>query len=334
MLVKKSHVSVVLSLVLAGQLAMPSLAMAENRPYFEQKLKEQALAQQQVVLNPFDEATNALLADFGITLQPVDPLWQDPLFVEFVLTLQAAVAAEQAGDYAKTMTLAFTLLDLGKQIPNEQVQDSVSMTPEQEASFDVLRDLIEADPKGFEQNPEAVLEQWYAIMLEQVFVEYEEEYTSYLDQHPVQVAYPYSESWYTEPGRVSWLKVDTGSVQGISAEWTQVAGTPVTWLNTVSPTDRAFLTPNVGPDGEYLEFVAVVTDGKESFSTRVYVTVVAAQTQSANQDPISELYVNVLGRNPDSAGYDYWSAQYASGMSLEEIESHFRASAEYMNKTK
>ena len=44
---------------------------------------------------------------------------------------------------------------------------------------------------------------------------------------------------------------------------------------------------------------------------------------------IESLYTNVLGRQPDAGGVDYWTSLLASGVPLNDILSAFRQSSEF-----
>lgn len=47
---------------------------------------------------------------------------------------------------------------------------------------------------------------------------------------------------------------------------------------------------------------------------------------------VTDIYKNVLGRDPDAAGLAYWQGQADKGMSLADIQNSFKATDEYKNK--
>ena len=55
----------------------------------------------------------------------------------------------------------------------------------------------------------------------------------------------------------------------------------------------------------------------------------AAATTGAASAQVTQLYQNLLGRSPDSAGLAYWSQAVANGMPIGQVEAAIRASAEY-----
>ena len=62
-------------------------------------------------------------------------------------------------------------------------------------------------------------------------------------------------------------------------------------------------------------------------------TYVKVNVAPATATDITSLYTSLLGRDPDSEGLAYWTAQYNSGMSMSDIASKFVQSQEYMNTT-
>lgn len=53
------------------------------------------------------------------------------------------------------------------------------------------------------------------------------------------------------------------------------------------------------------------------------------QQQPQQPQTISSLYQNILGRDPDQGGLDYWTQQANNGMSMNDIRDQFLASEEF-----
>ena len=58
-----------------------------------------------------------------------------------------------------------------------------------------------------------------------------------------------------------------------------------------------------------------------------------ADAAARANDPLEQLYNDVLGRDPDTAGKEFWQQQLDNGMSIAEVKDHFKQSEEFQQKT-
>ncbi|WP_143745676.1 choice-of-anchor Q domain-containing protein [Massilia sp. KIM] len=58
----------------------------------------------------------------------------------------------------------------------------------------------------------------------------------------------------------------------------------------------------------------------------------AASALTAAQEQVRQLYLGMLGREPDAAGLQFWSQALASGVSAGQLESQIKSSAEYQQR--
>jgi hypothetical protein len=63
--------------------------------------------------------------------------------------------------------------------------------------------------------------------------------------------------------------------------------------------------------------------------TRLLAMSVAVSTSATPQDQVTQLYQSLLGRSPDAAGLAFWSQALTNGMTIDQISTFIKASAEY-----
>ncbi|MDN4040308.1 DUF4214 domain-containing protein, partial [Massilia sp. YIM B02443] len=56
----------------------------------------------------------------------------------------------------------------------------------------------------------------------------------------------------------------------------------------------------------------------------------AAISSATAQQQLRQLYLSLLGREPDAAGLQFWTQAMLNGVPLSHIEAQFKASAEYL----
>ncbi len=84
--------------------------------------------------------------------------------------------------------------------------------------------------------------------------------------------------------------------------------------------------------GDELEAQDPAEQAGAATPTRLLSATTAVAANATPEQQITQLYRDLLGREPDAAGLAYWSQVLAAGMSLSTIEGYFKASAEYKER--
>lgn len=283
-------------------------------------------------LSPKDADAQELLQSLGVQLEDTDPLWQDGNFIAFVnkykeIKQNGVKLMQDAGDLALQ---TFDLVDLGAQVQHPQFQEAFTLSLEEQAQIEEARQYI----IKMQEDPEA--------FLNGLMQDYQGSMPTSMDTHrdtglgySVPLAYGYTDALSpVEAGRVVWLYDGTPSEAGIPMEttWTQVTGPEVQWLKTTESYNRAFIVPSLADyDEDYLSFeMKVEYDYLATPSTyTVHVPVKRPAQTVASVDPITQLYQQVLQRNPDNSGLRYWTEKHKNGMTLDQVRAEFQKSDEY-----
>lgn len=300
------------------------MVSAERGVVTLKKQNDQRFHATMVRLDPYSAENEALLEELGIELQPVDPIWQDEDFAEFLALMKEADRLETEGDLVNAMYTLFAAIDLMDEINHREL----TLLPEEREFFDRLRSAIDENPFAFEADPEYFLVEQVLVIwgeeLEKAFEEYEENLG-------VNEIYAYADpGGYAYPEETVYLRLSTTAPEGLDVSWRQTYGPNVQWLATSSNLESAFIVPQ-GSEGESLIFEYTITRLGQTKTGRVDLQVFdnPLSTFVAPDDAITHLYHSLLARDPDPDGYVYWKQQYDSGMSLDEIAQTFMQSDEY-----
>jgi len=307
-------------------LLLPSIALAERGAVTLKRAEDQRNQSRSASLDPYNAENQEVLETFGIELQPVDPLWQDPEFAYFMELIKESYRLDEAGDTVNAFYTFFEGIDVMDGLNHR----ALVLPKEERELLDRLRAVIENNKIAFEADPEYFLgEQLLLIVgeeLEKAFVEYEQSLG-------VNEIYAYANpGGYVYPGEMVRLQLSTTEPEGLTVSWRQTYGPNVEWLKTDSSLQTAFLVPE-NADGESLIFEYTISRLGETKTGKIDLTVFENPYSVfvAPEDAITNLYQSLLGRNPDPDGYVYWKQKYDAGMSLNEIATIFMQSEEYQN---
>lgn len=328
----KNKVFSLFSLVflLVSIIAFPQVAFAKQRIAVFLKDQEDQKVSAQSKIDPFDDEVNELLAEMDITLQPTDPIWQDPTFIAFVEKIQEAISYEEVGDIGNALLSVFDAVEIATQIDHKEFNKNFSVTDEEYQVFLDFREDINTNYDEFMADPAAFMIAWYSELLIEVFeAEFGESIDDEFQYNSLTGVYGFvAPSIFVEPGQVVYLRVANVDSDDINVTWSQATGPAVSWIETDAPNTPAFIVPQA-KDMEMITFDMVASNGKDTIANTVYVKIHNPEVIQAQGDPIKDLYIRLLGRNADDMGYQYWNEKYQNGMPLSEIEYHFMQSEEY-----
>lgn len=253
-----------------------------------------SLATAQDTLDPFDDNIQEFLASLDIEVGPTETLWQDKEFVEFVSSYQN-IEAEVRAIQESFVTIAHEALDLleaGVQIEDRRVRDALELPRDltdaelQEIKMELNSMRTELDNAAeLFLSEDALLQEMGGIdglfdMIELItlFDDYDE-YDDYNYDDQLWV-YAWADTYdAVEAGNIVTLMSEIEgpfSEEEVEVTWTQTYGPEVTWLNTDSPFNAAFIVPNYDTLGDemYLEFEVTVKAGDQEDYSFVFVDLV------------------------------------------------------------
>ncbi len=320
---KQHLIGAALTLGMVGSMAMPSVTLASRNIIIARQQEQQVLTS----ISPADEDAQALLKDLNITLEASDPLWNDSNFIALVQKYKEirALGLDIVGQIGELVLQAFDMVDIASQIDRAEFQAISPQTPEEKAQQEELKAYIRENIDALKADPDAFFEQILGN-LPAPEQPYEFEHEEYDSQSPY--AYGYADPYdAVEAGHVVWLFDD--SYNPLSNEmtitWTQTSGPDVTWLNTTSDRDVAFIMPSLQGEGEdYLSFTVTADNGYAQTSYDVYVYWLAPY-----EGDLAEVYSEVMGREIDDFTFNYWDQLHYDGMSIEQIRAHFELMKQY-----
>ena len=275
-----------------------------------------------LALNPFDAENQALLEELEIELQPVDPIWQNPKFEEFLELMKDAKEFEKQEDFVSSILVILQAWHVADEINHS----ALALDPEERDLLERIEEVINDDPEYFAEHPEVLFGEILLWSLEIMAEEFE------AAQQTVNVenVYGYASQDIADENDVIYLYISQPYLDGISVTWRQVYGTQVQWLPLGRTNEAAFRIP-FGAKGDTLTFDYTVQRHNQVRKGRVSIDVYddSVITFVPADDAITNLYHSLLGRNPDPEGYRYWKQQYDNGMPLHQIQDAFEASEEY-----
>lgn len=303
-----------LTMAMLGTLAMPATSLAARNIITARQYEQQNLT----AISPGDTDAQELLSSLGIELQPSDELWYNADFIALVQKYKElrSQGLDIVGQVGELVLEAFDMTDIGSRIDREEFQAIFAMTPEEKAQQEELKAYIKENLDAFKANPDAFLSEILNNLgtTDNLFPEPYDENAPY--------AYGYSDPYdAVDTGRIVWLH--DGSYNPLDGEmtvtWEQTYGPSVTWLNTTSKNDAAFIMPSLADaEADYIVFTVTADNGVSTSTYDVYVYWLRPY-----EGEVAEAYREIFGREIDAFHYAYWDELHYQGMSIEQIRQHF-----------
>ncbi len=282
--------------------------------------------------NTFDQDRDLLLELMQVQIDSSDPLYTDAEFIELVNDF-----GQISKNIDKTAENVIAILDSAVDFA-EQLQEiddprfaDYKMSAEE---LQELKDMVNELKAELVNSGDSFSNLLYEELLDYQTYDYNYSDEVYFDDaYSGLTAHASASTYWAAPGQEVTL-YDYSSASDfntpMSKTWMQSVGPAVElyYEDGMFPTDRKFIMPDFsGSNVAYVEFNLMISqNGKTEVST-VYINV-----DTTGEFMIQELYWNLLGREADPAGLDYWTTQYQNGMSIQDIEATFRASDEYKNR--
>lgn len=316
---KQRYFAVLATLSLLAALVLPQQTLAARTIWLQRQQQESTFVS---TISPADPQALELLDILHIELQATDPLWSDADFIAFVMKYKEIRqnGIDLISDLGDLVLQAFDLDDLGAKVDDERIQQAFALTEEERAAQEELKTYIKENLEAFKADPNAFLEEFVGSM------DGLDDYEFINDEIPY--AYGYADPYGpVEAGRVVWLYNDSYNPLGtdMTATWTQTYGPEVTWLNTDSGGNAAFIMPDLQDSGyDYLLFELMVDNGVSTSTYEVYV-----EAYVPLQSEVADAFREIMGREIDDFHHAYWEELWYQGMPIEQIRHHFELLKEH-----
>lgn len=311
---KKHYFGLLAAVGMAVTLALPQETFAARKIWLERQQQEQAYVS---TISPADPEAQEILALLQIELQATDPVWSDQDFIALVTKYKdiRRQGIDLIGEAAELVLQAFELDELGERIDDERFQDAFALNEYERQQQEELKAYIKENIEAFKQDPDAFLEGFLNS-----FQGYEDEYFYEYDEY-APYAYGYADPYEpVEAGRVVWLYDDSYNPleSEMTVTWRQTYGPDVTWLNTTSTKDVAFIMPDLSGTDSYLAFEVTADNGSGTSTYEVYV-----EGLVPFQSEVADAYREVMGREISEFDHAYWDELWYQGWPIEQIRAHF-----------
>ncbi len=231
------------------------------------------LVKAQDTINPYDENVIDFLESIDIHVEPTEYLWSQQDFVAFISKQKEVEAGyRQLSDaFIKVLSDSFDMIELGAQVNDPRFEAAFgSLSPEQIAELKNAKAEIEAELMNFDLDES--LSAFFLLGFFQGLNDFSWDEEDYYYEGDAFVLDAWAEPAYVQAGNIVWLKAETeADLASTSFAWEQAYGPEVTWLNTDSLTDAAFIAPAYSEEEPYLEFILTAENADGIVERYVYV---------------------------------------------------------------